>query len=559
MQSFRCVPDDAADFTFETTLQGKMLLGMPQLNKGTAFTEGERRMLALEGLLPDTVESLDEQLVRHYEQYQAFESDLARNIYLHVLYSNNETLFYALLAKHLHEMLPVVYTPTVGAAVEKYSTQFRRERGLYLCYNDRDRMRGILEAQLQDRCIRACVVTDGTAVLGIGDQGVGGMAIAIGKQIVYALCGGVNPMQILPIQLDCGTDNEVLLNDPYYLGWRHKRIRGQAFDDFVEQFVATISELVPGIFIHWEDVEREQAVTILDRYQDRFPTFNDDIQGTGAVTMACLLAAIARTGSSLIEQRIVIHGAGAAALGVADHIANAMQQAGLSEAESHARFYLLNRRGLLTTKMEGLSAHQMRFAKDMDAMDSLEAVVAKVKPTVLIGCSTQTNAFTQSIVETMSQHVERPIILPLSNPISKTEILPGDAIAWSHGKALVATGSPFDDVVYEGKTYVVSQCNNAFIYPAIGMGVLCARASCVSFTMLQAASVALSQCVASDANPSALLPALSQYPETSFQVALAVAKQAVKEGRSSLDEAQVEANLKQMFWRPGYRPIQFVS
>ena len=563
MALLRCEPAFAARYTIKTPLLGKALLGCAQLNKGTAFSDQERDQFQLHGLLPAAIENIEEQLDRHYTQYCMFQTDLERNIYLHALYNNNEMLFYQLIAKHLSDMLPIIYTPTVGVAVEKFSAQFRRERGLYLCYQDRHHMRERLQQQLAERAIDTCIVTDGTAVLGIGDQGIGGMAIAIGKQIVYALCGGVNPMNVLPIQLDLGTDNEALLADPTYLGWRHQRITGQAYDDFIDQFITIVTDLVPGMYIHWEDVAREQAVAILARYQNDVCTFNDDIQGTGAVTMACLLAALVRTKQDLTQQRIVIHGAGAAALGIADHLSQAMQLAGMSEQQANRCFYLLNRRGLLTDDMTGLNAHQKRFAQPRAALASwaqqedlnLLQVVTEVKPTILIGCSTQAGAFTEQVVRAMAEHTPRPIILPLSNPSDKSEIVPEDAIRWTNGRALVATGSPFAPVEYQGQTFVISQCNNALIYPAIGLGVRVSRAKRVTFGMLQAASMALSLQVQDGADQQ-LLPALSQYPEASVAVALAVANKARSEGVAGVaDDVDLQAAVNDWFWRPGYRPM----
>lgn len=564
MVLFKSEPAFDAEYVNQTALVGKALLGCAQLNKGTAFSQQERDAFQLHGLLPAAIETMEQQLARHYAQYEMFQTDLERNVYLHALYNNNEMLFYQLIARHLIGMLPVIYTPTVGAAVEKFSAQFRRERGLYLCYEDRRHMRVRLQQMLAGRDVDTCIVTDGTAVLGIGDQGIGGMAIAIGKQIVYALCGGVSPMNVLPIQLDLGTDNEALLADPGYLGWRHRRVTGQAYDDFIAQFVSTITDLVPGMYIHWEDVAREQAVAILTRYQQDVCTFNDDIQGTGAVTMACLLAALAQTGQDLTQQRIVIHGAGAAALGIAEHLSQAMQGLGLSETDANRCFYLLNRRGLLTDDMSGLNSNQMRFAQPRASLVAwsqqtdldLLQVVTEVKPTVLIGCSTQAGAFNEKVVRTMAKHVKRPIILPLSNPSDKSEVVPEDAIRWTDGQALVATGSPFAPVTYKGKCHVISQCNNALIYPAVGLGVRVSRAKRVTFGMLQAASEALSV-QAQQGEDQQLLPALSQFPKASIPVAVAVAKQARDEDVAGVgDEVDLQAVVEKWFWQPGYRPME---
>jgi malate dehydrogenase (oxaloacetate-decarboxylating) len=549
-------------------LKGKDLLASSLLNKGCSFSHEEREVFDLIGLLPFCEESLSQQVERHYQQYQSFSDNLEKNIYLNVLMSNNETLFYRLLSEHLEEMLPIIYTPTVGEAVEKFSLQFRRERGLYIDFPNQDHMRAMLGGKVNPD-IDLLVITDGSAVLGIGDQGVGGMAISVGKMIVYALCAGVSPHRILPVQLDVGTDNPGLLASSGYLGWHEARVKGEAYDQFVDSFVTQAREIYPNALFHWEDFDRENASAILTRYQDQFCTFNDDMQGTGAVTLASVLAGLHRGElGSLEDQRYVIHGAGAAAIGIADQLVDAMVAEGVSEDQARGQFWLLNRKGLLTDESEGLSPMQQRYCQSAQALDhwslpdsgvrDLLTVVTHVKPTVLIGCSTVAGAFDEAVVRAMAKTASHPIILPLSNPSSKSEALPQDLLDWTEGRALVATGSPFDDVVWQGQTIPIAQCNNAFVYPGLGFGLVVSKARRLTPGILISASKALAAYAQQDATTSRLLPPLSDFPEYAKKIALAVAEKAREDGVAGVpDDMDFSQEIEHQFWQPEYYPYEY--
>lgn len=539
--------------------KAKAIMSDASLNKGCGFSEQERRDLGLLGRLPYRVESLEEQMQRHYLQYQAFATAMEKNIYLNVLLNTNETLFYALVAAHIEEMLPIIYTPTVGEAVQAYSLQFRRERGRYVSYPHHGAMAAMLGNTVNED-IDVLVITDGAAILGIGDQGVGGMAISVGKSIVYALCAGISPERVLPIQLDVGTDNQALLDDPSYLGWRHNRVKGDDYLAFMDNFVKEARRLYPNAMLHWEDFDRDNAGVILKRYQDQGCTFNDDMQGTGAVTLAAIFAALDKGQlGPLSEQRIVIHGAGAAALGIADQLVDAMVEEGVSVDEARSRFWLLNSRGLLTESMERLSDEQRCYvqpdtmhaswphAKQLD----LETVVANVKPTVLIGCSTVKGAFSQAVVETMASNVDRPVILPLSNPSSKSEADPQDLMQWTKGRALVATGSPFPLVTLEGKSVAIAQCNNAFIYPGLGLGLVVSKAKKLDTAVLLTASRALAQYAKDHPDDSRLLPPIDVFPEFAKSIALSVAQEVAEQGHAGYD-GDYQAAIDQQCWSPKY-------
>ena len=464
----------------ETSLCGKPLLTTPQLNKGTAFTPEERHAFGLMGKLPSRVETLEEQVVRAYKQFKSYNSRLNGNIYLNSLLDSNQTLFYKLVSLYLSEMLPVIYTPIVGTAVKKFSQEFRHSRGLYVSYPDRDYISEILDNRSHPE-IDLIVVTDGEGVLGIGDQGVGGMDIPIAKLMVYTLCAGIDPTRTLPILLDVGTNNQELLEDPLYLGWRHKRLQGAEYDDFIQRFVHAVKEKFPNVFLHWEDFGRENARRNLERYRKELCTFNDDMQGTGAVTLAAILAGMKVNGESFKEQQIVIFGAGTAGTGIADQIYDAMKRQGLGEEEVRRRFWLIDKTGLLTTQ-SNLTSFQVPYAQPMEALKhwdlqdpshiTLKEVIQEVKPTILIGCSSVAHAFTEDIIKEMASHVKRTIILPLSNPTEHCEAVPEDILKWTRGKVLLATGSPFEDVEYEGRNIRIAQCNNAFVFPGLGLGLI---------------------------------------------------------------------------------------
>jgi len=550
----------------ETSLIHQDLLSTPKLNKGTAFSETERQLFGLTGLLPYQVETLEQQVARMYMQYHEHHTNLGKNIYLNVLHDYNETLFYKLVSEHLEEMLPIIYTPTVGEAVQRFSLEHRKPRGLYLSYTDRHRIHEILDNRLPPE-VDLTVITDGEAVLGIGDQGIGGINISSAKLMVYTLCGGINPHRVLPIQLDVGTNNPSLLNDPMYLGWRHERITGQAYDDFVDAVVLALTKKFPSILLHWEDLGRDNARRLLTRYQHSACTLNGDMQATGVVALACVLAGIKASGMHLHDHRVVIMGAGTAGIGIADQILDAMQRSGLTEEEARSRFWLLDKNGLLI-EGEALLPFQERYARqradiaDWETHDGhmirLLDVVKHVKPTILIGCSTAAGAFTEEVVRTMASHVSRPIIMPLSNPNSLAEATPDDLLTWTEARAIIAEGSPFPDVYCKDKWYRIAQSNNAFAFPGIGLGAISVKAKRITDDMLWAATEALSACSPTNQDPmSPLLPKLSEAKMVSSKVALAVAEQAKKEGLIQIAETDnLQDVIERHMWIPQYYPYQ---
>lgn len=567
MLKFNVIKNDNADvIRLETSLSGYDLLNTPKLNKGCAFTLEEREQFDLIGLLPHQVETLEQQTARMYMQYGEHQSNLGKNIYLNALHDYNETLFYKLVSQHLEEMLPVIYTPTVGEAVQRFSTEHRKPKGLYISYTDRHRIDELLEHRINPR-INLSVVTDGEAVLGIGDQGIGGINISIAKLMVYTLCGGINPNRVLPIQLDVGTNNEHLLNDPMYLGWRHERIQGQAYDDFIDQFVTAITKRFPHILLHWEDVGRANARRILTHYRDKICTINGDMQATGVVALATVLAGVMASDIPLKNHRIVLLGAGTAGVGIIEQIIDAMKRDGLSEAEALSRCWLVDRPGLLTDQVECLP-FQTRFAHkhselvnwslQQDDKINLYDVIKNVKPTILIGCSTVTGAFNQEIVQLMHASTERPIIMPLSNPTSLSEASPEDLLRWTDGKAIIATGSPFGEVYYDGRRIRIAQSNNALAFPGIGLGTIAAKARHLTDDMLWAATQALAECspVMHDKMAS-LLPKLSETHMVSYKVAVAVAETARQAGIAGVpQDVNLKQRIRRMMWEPRYIPYQ---
>ncbi|HEU5281502.1 MAG TPA: NAD-dependent malic enzyme [Gammaproteobacteria bacterium] len=567
MLKFKVIENDnPATAAIETHLTGYDLLNTPKLNKGCAFPLEEREQFELLGLLPHQVETLEQQAARMYAQFNEHTSNLSKNIYLNVLHDYNETLFYKLVSQHLEEMLPIIYTPTVGEAVQRFSSEHRKPKGLTIAYEDRHRLDELLDHRLcQD--IDLSVVTDGEAVLGIGDQGIGGINISIAKLMVYTLCGGISPHRVLPIQLDVGTNNEHLLNDPMYLGWRHERISGQAYHDFIDQFVTAITKRFPHLLLHWEDVGRDNARRILTHYRDKICTINGDMQATGVVALSCVLAGVMASGIPLRDHRVLIMGAGTAGVGIADQIASAMQRDGLSEADALSRFWLIDKPGLLTDQTNCLP-FQTRYARkhsDVAGWNTqnnngiaLIDVVKNAKPTILIGCSTVAGAFNQEIVQLMQSVSERPIIMPLSNPTSLAEAKPEDILRWTDGKAIIATGSPFPDVMHEGQRIRIAQSNNALAFPGIGLGTIASKARHLTDDMLWAATQALAECspVMQD-KMAPLLPKLAEARMVSYKVALAVAEQARKEGLSGLaKDIDLKQVIKKMMWEPRYLPYR---
>lgn len=560
MLNFKIVQDANGNKTLLTSISGKALLTIPQLNKGTAFSEEERLEFDLIGKLPPRIETLEEQVARAYLQYCSQGSEILKNSYLTYLLNVNQVLFYKLLSEYTEEILPKIYTPVVGSAVEEFSQRFFQPRGLYICYEDQDRIETILNNRSNPH-IDLIVVSDGEGVLGIGDQGAGAMAIPVAKLMVYTAFGGIDPNVTLPIMLDVGTNNKKLLNDPLYLGWRHPRISGKDYDVFINKFVSAVKKLFPKVFLHWEDFGSYNSYNNLANYRYEICSFNDDIQGTGVVTVAAILAGIAETKIPLSEQRIVVFGAGAAGMGVTDSIYKTMIAQGLTPEEARSKFWLIDRPGLLTEDINNYTKAQAAFLRKRTEIQnwkfrdtnniSLQIVVENVHPTILIGCSAVSGAFNQVIIETMARYVERPLILPLSNPTEKIEAKPTDLIEWTRGKALIATGSPFQDVVWQGKTFPISQCNNYFAFPGIGLGVIASQAKEVSEEMLQAAIDTLSK--STHDCPGRLLPTLHQLKNISKQIANAVANITVQSGLNQRKiEDDIETYIEKQLWRPHY-------
>ncbi|KTD23398.1 malate oxidoreductase [Legionella lansingensis] len=571
MLDFRLVRDEqTGELIVETSICGKPLLTTPQLNKSTAFTQEERQAFGLLGKLPHRVETLDEQVKRAYLQYASYSTRLKQNIYLNNLHDKNQVLFYKLISKHLGEMLPTIYTPIVGTAVKRYSHEYRQPRGLYITHLDKNHIEEILNNRSNPE-IDLIVVTDGEGVLGIGDQGIGGMDIPVAKLMVYTLCGGIDPTRTLPVFLDVGTNNQDLLNDPLYLGCQHPRINTEEYDDFILAFVNAVHKYFPKAFLHWEDFGRSNARRILDKFQDKLCTFNDDIQGTGAVTLAALLAACDVTGKKLDDHRIVVFGAGSAGTGISDQIVDAMVRRGLSLEEAYERFWLIDRQGLLIDSDLELTEAQKPYARKANEIadwcchsreyPSLTDTVRQIKPTILIGCSAQPGAFSQDIIEIMSSTCERPIIFPLSNPDDRCEAQPRDIMTWSKGRALIATGTAFPAVEYQNRLLEIAQCNNALVFPGIGLGILAVEASKLSKKMIWAAAEALSEfspCKKESFLP--LLPSLDEAQTVAKQIALAVAHTAIKENLAQRNQkADLEKVIKDMFWEPRYLPFKKIN
>ena len=549
---------------------GPELLRDPLLNKGTAFTEEERDAFGLHGLLPPHVGSLEGQLRRRLEGFRAKPTDLEKYVFLRGLQDNIETLFYALLGAHLEEMLPIVYTPAVGEGCIRFSDVWSKPRGLFISYPHRDRIEQILADPRLDG-VEVIVVSDGERILGLGDQGAGGMGIPIGKLSLYTACAGIHPATTLPILLDVGTDNEERLADPLYVGWRSHRVRGQEYDDFVEAFVSAVTRRWPKVLLQWEDFARQNAGRLLDRYRDRLCTFNDDVQGTAAVAAGTLLAAIAATGGTMADQRIVIFGAGTAGCGIGRLLLRLMVDAGMTEAEARRHFYAVDQAGLLVDDMPGIEDFQRSFTQRREAVAdwtlersdeprriSLLDVMNNAKPTTLIGVSGQAGAFSERVVRAMARGVERPVIFPLSNPTLRSEASPQDLLAWTEGRAIVGTGSPFPRVMRAGQLVKVDQTNNSYIFPGVGLGVLAVGARRVTDRMFEVAARTLASASPAKTDPSAnLLPPVTDLRRVAVLVARAVARQARAEGLCDpLDDAQIDARIDAKMWEPSYRPYR---
>jgi malate dehydrogenase (oxaloacetate-decarboxylating) len=557
----------------ETSLMGFGLLNTPMFNKGTAFPESERDEFSLHGLLPPHVGTLDEQVERRLRAFRALTDDFSRYTLMRDLQDVNETLFYALVTRNIEEMLPVVYTPAVGEGCQRFSEIWRRPRGVFLSYPNRSRMETILNHPRYDR-VRCIVVSDGERILGLGDQGAGGMGIPIGKLALYTALAGIHPMQCLPVLLDVGTDNAARVADPLYVGWRHERVRGAEYDRFVDTFVRVVRKRWPHVLLQWEDFAGNNAARLLERYRDALPSFNDDIQGTAAVAVATLLAAVKTTGIPLTEQRFVVYGFGSAGLGITKLLCQALVTAGLSEQASRACFYAVDKQGLLVEGMDGMTRDQSVFARaGSETQDwprdehgvGLKDVVERVRPTVLIGVSGQAGAFTEEVVRAMTRGLDqehngrevRPVILPLSNPTSRCEATPADLIRWSDGRAIVGTGSPFAPVEFGGKSHRIAQTNNSYVFPGMALGIVSSKATRVSDGMIMAAARALAALSPTQIDPDgALLPPLESLRNVSMSVAVAVGRQAEAEGLAGIKGEAFVEELRANVWEPVYLPYR---
>lgn len=536
------------------------ILNNPFLNKGTAFTLEERKELGLVGLLPPRVQTIEEQAIQTYAQLQTKSSDLEKRLFLMEIFNTNRTLFYYLFQKHIDELNPIVYDPTIAETIEGYSDLFvDPQYAAYLDINHPENIKETLVNAAGGRDIRLIVVTDAEGILGIGDWGVNGVDISVGKLMVYTGAAGIDPAQVLPLVIDAGTNRQELLDNENYLGNRHERIRGEAYDQFIEEFVVTAEKLFPKLYLHWEDFGRSNAARILNKYKGQIPTFNDDVQGTGIVTLAGILGSLEITGERLTDQVYLCFGAGSAGAGIANRVLNEMIQQGLSEEEAYGRFYMVDKQGLLFDDMDDLTPEQKPFARkrsefsnSQDLTDLLE-VVKTVKPTILIGTSTQPGTFTKEIVKEMCSYAERPIIFPLSNPTKLAEAKAQDLIEWSDGKAMVATGIPSGTVSYEGVDYVIGQANNALIYPGLGLGVLASEASLLTDGMISAAAHSLGGIVDVSQPGASVLPPFKDVAEVSHKVAVAVALKAQEQGLAQSSEKDMYKAVDGLKWWPVYK------
>jgi malate dehydrogenase (oxaloacetate-decarboxylating) len=553
------------DRQLHITARGVDVLDNPLLNRGTAFTREERDRLGLHGLLPLTVETIDDQAARSYEQFNACETDIDKWVMLSQLHDSNEVLFYRLMSEHVSEMLPIVYTPTVGTAIEQFSHLFRRPRGVYLNIEDIDGIdRAFDSTEMGPDDVDLIIASDAEAILGIGDWGIGGIDISIGKLAVYTVAAGIDPARVVAVGLDVGTNREELLNDPRYLGLRRSRVRGETYDAFIDAYVASASKRFPNAILHWEDFGAPQARGILARHGESHATFDDDIQGTAAVGLACALAGVRVSGGRLIDQQVVVFGAGSAGVGIADLILAAMREDGLDSQAAADHIWLLDRPGLLTSDMSDLHDYQVPYGKDPAAVAGwrnaeggigLREVVDNLHPTMLVGTSGVTGAFTEDVIRSLHANCERPIILPMSNPTSLAEQTPTNLIGWTDGAALVATGSPFDPVEYNGKTYRIGQANNALLFPGLGLGTIVCRASQMTEAMFLAGARALASLADPADTAKGLLPGIERLHEVSATVAVEVIKTAASQGvaRVEIDDP-IEAVQKAM-WSPDYATI----
>ena len=552
-----------------THYAGPALLETPLLNKGSAFSREERAAFNLTGLLPPRYETIEEQAARAYMQYSSFEEPINKHIYLRVVQDNNETLFHRLLQNHLEEMLPIIYTPTVGDACERFSDIYRSARGLFISYSDRDQLDDVLRSATKKK-VKVIVVTDGERVLGLGDQGIGGMGISIGKLSLYTACGGISPAYTLPVCLDVGTNNEKLLNDPFYMGNRHRRISGDDYYEFVDKFIKAVKRRWPEAMVQFEDFAQPNAMPLLKRYRDQICCFNDDIQGTAAVTVGTLLAACRSKGVKLSDQKVVFVGAGSAGCGITEQVISQMISEGIDDTTARGQVFMVDRHGLLTEGMEDLRDFQQALVQTKAAIShwsfsgdyaSLRDVMNCAKPDILIGVSGVAGLFTEAVVKAMKKHCALPIIMPLSNPIKQIEARPEKIIEWTDGEVIIATGSPFKPIEYKGKTYPVAQCNNSYIFPGIGLGVLACKARHISDEMLRVASETLAAASPlANTGEGGILPPLTQLSDLSKEIAFAVAKMAMTQGHAlEMDDERLLRKINSNFWKPEYRLYKRVS
>ena len=550
---------------------GPSLLETPLLNKGSAFSGVERLNFNLIGLLPPRYENIEEQVKRAYMQYKSFDEPINKHIYLRAVQDNNETLFYRLLNEHLVEMLPIIYTPIVGEACEHFSNIYRSARGIIASYEERRFMDEMLRSVTKDR-VKVIVVTDGERVLGLGDQGVGGMGIAIGKLSIYTSCGGISPAYTLPVALDVGTNNKTLLDDPYYMGTRHPRIEKAEYDNFVDDFINAAQKRWPGVLIQFEDFAQPNAMPILQRHREHVCCFNDDIQGTAAVTLGTLLSACRKKGEALRDQKVVFVGSGSAGCGIAELIINAMVIEGLTDAHARSRVFMVDRFGLLTEGMTDLLDFQERLVQPSSALKewrltsdsdyaSLMDVISNTEASILIGVSGKPGLFTEEVIRQMLAGCPHPIILPLSNPSQHVEAHPQDVVAWTDGKAIVATGSPFEEVEHNGEAFKISQCNNSYVFPGVGLGVISCKARLVSDEMLMAASTTLAELSpGQEDQSSAVLPPLTALPQISRKIAFKVAKTAIEQDLArEMTNDELLASIERNFWTPVYREYRRIA
>ena len=549
-------------------IAGPALLETALLNKGSAFSSEERDSFNLTGLLPHNIETIEEQSLRAYHQLRSFTSDMDKHIYLRNIQDTNETLFHHLIEQHIEEVMPLIYTPTVGQACEKFSQIYRRKRGLFISYPERHKIDDMLQNATKQN-VKVIVVTDGERILGLGDQGIGGMGIPIGKLALYTACGGISPAYCLPILLDVGTNNQQLLDDPMYMGWRNPRISGDEYNEFVDLFIQAVKRRWPEVLLQFEDFAQGNATPLLNRYRDQLCCFNDDIQGTAAVSVGALIAACLNKGQKLSQQKIAFLGAGSAGCGIAEHIIRQMQREGLTEEQARSQVFMVDRYGLLTDNMTELQKFQAPLVQKQSAIEhwdksqklGLAQVVKQAKITVLFGVSGQKGLFTQEVIESLCANTENPIVLPLSNPTSRVEATPQEVMNWSRGRAIIATGSPFANTTFNGQSFEVSQCNNSYIFPGIGLGVLAARATGISDNMLMAASQALADIsMEYEKAPGAILPPIKVIKEISEKIAYEVALQAVQDKLAlPITAENLQRRLKANFWLPEYRNYRRTS